>query len=155
VSHTRHEAEKVDAFSAPRSLLAKAAAAALRKGMTKSGFYRYCLAKELGYDEAEALVFAEHGGVRRLRESLSNTVEKGIETIGHRVPYAQNLSKTAETSKSGLENTESEKAVGKGSSSKPVSEFHGKKPEAAIEKLKASSPKRGAGGPSGKTCGPA
>ena len=30
--------------------------------MSKSGFYRYCLAKEVGYGETEALRVAEHAG---------------------------------------------------------------------------------------------
>jgi hypothetical protein len=33
--------------------------------MFKSGFYRYCLAKELGYSEADARELALHGAVSR------------------------------------------------------------------------------------------
>jgi hypothetical protein len=54
--------QAVDAFSAPRDLLRLAQLAAKARGMSKSGFYRYCLAKELDYSETAALSVAEHSG---------------------------------------------------------------------------------------------
>lgn len=55
--------QAVDAFSAPRSLLRAAQLAAKKRGMSKSGFYRYCLAKEVGFSETDAMQFAEHASV--------------------------------------------------------------------------------------------
>jgi len=60
----------VDAFSAPKSLLRRAAQEAARRGMTKTGFYRYCLAKELGYPEYEAIELAQHRSVVALKDKL-------------------------------------------------------------------------------------
>lgn len=54
--------QAVDAFSAPKELLRAAQLEAKRRGMTKSGFYRYCLALELNYSEAEAEQFARYQG---------------------------------------------------------------------------------------------
>ncbi len=68
----RRADQGVDAFSAPKELLARAAAEALRRGMTKTGFYRYCLAKELGYPEEEALEFASHRALEIARARLKN-----------------------------------------------------------------------------------
>lgn len=76
VPGARNEDQKVDAFSAPKDLLRAAGVEALKRGMTKSGFYRYCLAKECGYSEAEAVIYAEHGSVMRSRESLERSVAK-------------------------------------------------------------------------------
>jgi hypothetical protein len=61
----------VDAFSAPRWLidLAKKRAAELR--WTKTGFYRYCLAKELGMSEADARELALHGAIQALRDAVA------------------------------------------------------------------------------------
>jgi hypothetical protein len=67
----RKAGQVVDAFSAPASLLQKAAAAALKRGMTKTGFYRYCLAKECGYSEAEAQALATHRAVTNAKEKLA------------------------------------------------------------------------------------
>jgi len=39
--------------------------------MTKSGFYRFCLAKELGYSEVEARMFAEY-------RTVLNSVERTL-----------------------------------------------------------------------------
>ena len=53
----------VDAFSAPKSLIAQAKREAAKRGMTKTGFYRYCLAKECGFSERDAASFSLHRGV--------------------------------------------------------------------------------------------
>lgn len=50
--------QKVEAFSAPLDLLQKARKEAAGRAMSKSGFFRYCLAKELGYSESEALAIS-------------------------------------------------------------------------------------------------
>lgn len=60
---SRNPEQAVDTFSAPKSLLHLAHAEAKKRRMTKSGFYRYCLAKELDHDEATALRVAEHAGI--------------------------------------------------------------------------------------------
>lgn len=65
----RRSDQKAEAFSAPKSLLAAAGAEATRRRMTKSGFYRYCLAKELGYSEADAMELAEHRAVTNALEN--------------------------------------------------------------------------------------
>ncbi|MDE1170442.1 MAG: hypothetical protein PW734_04400 [Verrucomicrobium sp.] len=62
MTRERREDQAVDAFSASRELLRAAHLEAKRRGMTKSGFYRYCLAKELGVSEEGALKVAEHAG---------------------------------------------------------------------------------------------
>jgi hypothetical protein len=62
-SQTRKADQAVEAFSAPISLLEQARALARDKGMTRSGFYRYCLAKECGFSEEEAAALAQHRGV--------------------------------------------------------------------------------------------
>src|SRR5262245_19711663 len=63
MANSRGKDQGVDAFSAPKGLLAAARKAAIKLRMTKSGFYRYALAHELGYSESEALAVAEHLGV--------------------------------------------------------------------------------------------
>ena len=55
--------QKVDAFSASRGLLRAAQLEAKKRGWSKSGFYRYCLAKELGYSDPEAVKLIEHANV--------------------------------------------------------------------------------------------
>ena len=67
--HVRNESEAVDAFSAPRVLLAAARKRAAALRMSKSGFYRYCLAKELGYDQAAALLVAEPRSISKFVEA--------------------------------------------------------------------------------------
>ena len=69
MSHTRKDDQSVDAFSAPKDLLAKAKSRASELKMTKSGFYRYCLAKALGYSEEDAKKFSEHRAVLNSVES--------------------------------------------------------------------------------------
>lgn len=72
VPHGRAKSEKVDAFSAPKSLLDAALLRARAKGWTKSGFYRYCLAKELGLADPEQ--YLEHGGVKRSLEAADRAL---------------------------------------------------------------------------------
>lgn len=64
--HSRASDQKVEAFSAPRTLLKEAKARAHSLGMTKSGYFRYCLAKELGYSEVSARIMSQHNLVTRL-----------------------------------------------------------------------------------------
>ncbi|CAN5353991.1 hypothetical protein BH09VER1_BH09VER1_28600 [soil metagenome] len=61
----RNNSQKVETFSASTELLRKAQLAAKSRGLTKSGFYRYCLAKELGMGEEAALRIAEHAAIGR------------------------------------------------------------------------------------------
>ena len=70
MSHTRRSDQSVDAFSLPTDLLAKSKLRAAELGMTKSGFYRYCLAKELGHDETTARAYAAH---RAVLNSIENS----------------------------------------------------------------------------------
>jgi hypothetical protein len=67
--HVRRQDQSVDAFSLPKELLLKAKKRAAELKMTKSGFYRYCLAKFLGYSEADARRLAEHRAVLNSIES--------------------------------------------------------------------------------------
>jgi hypothetical protein len=55
----RKSDQAVDAFSAPKDLLHAAQLEAKRRGLSKSGFYRYCLAKEVGYSDSAALALAD------------------------------------------------------------------------------------------------
>lgn len=59
----RNDSQTVDAFSAPKELLRAAQLEAQRRGMSKSGFYRYCLARAIGWPEEEALKVSRHLGV--------------------------------------------------------------------------------------------
>lgn len=72
MSHTRRKDQSVDAFSLPTDLLERAKGRAAKLQMTRSGFYRYCLAKELGYSEADARLFAEH---RAVLNSVENSLQ--------------------------------------------------------------------------------
>jgi hypothetical protein len=76
MSHTRRKDQSVDAFSLPLDLLAEAKTRAAQLKMTRSGFYRYCLAKELGYDEQKARAFAVHRAVLNSVESALNPPQK-------------------------------------------------------------------------------
>lgn len=55
--------QKVDTFSAPKQLLERVIEEARARRMTKSGFIRYALAKELGFSEDRALDFAMHASI--------------------------------------------------------------------------------------------
>ena len=76
MSHTRKYDQSVDAFSAPKDLLTKAKRRAVELKMTKSGFYRYCLAKALGYSEEDARQFSEHRAVLNSVESALILADK-------------------------------------------------------------------------------
>lgn len=65
VSHTRREDQTVEAFSLSKALRDQAKAKARTKKMSKSGFFRYCLARELGYSEEDATLIALHGALAR------------------------------------------------------------------------------------------
>ncbi len=73
MQHQRRSDQTVEAFSAPKSLLEKAKGVAAKRGMTKSGFFRYCLAKELGYSDAEAKELAIHGALRNLISAVEDS----------------------------------------------------------------------------------
>jgi len=70
VPHTRRDDQTVEAFSASKDLIAKAKAKAAARGMNKSGYFRYCLAKDLGYSEQESLEFAQHSSVTQLKAEV-------------------------------------------------------------------------------------
>ena len=74
----RSSDQKVEAFSAPVTLLNKALVKARELGMSKSGYFRYCLAKDLGYTDAEAKQIARdirmqkaHAALRKSRGKKS------------------------------------------------------------------------------------
>ena len=75
----RNESQTVEAFSAPRELIRDAQLEAKRRRMSKSGFYRYCLAKELGRNEEQAQRIAEHAAIGNFQVINAGTVQK-IET---------------------------------------------------------------------------
>src|SRR5262245_33020060 len=68
--HTRRQDQAVEAFSAPKSLLTKARDEALRRGFTKSGFFRYFMAIKVGYSEEESKAIAKHRAIQLTREAL-------------------------------------------------------------------------------------
>lgn len=70
--HTRRPDQTVEAFSLPRSLLTEALQRAAALRMTKSGYFRYCLALELGYSESEAMDLAQHGAVSNTLKSIQS-----------------------------------------------------------------------------------
>lgn len=81
----RKSDQAVEAFSAPRTLLREAQMEARRRGLSKSGFYRYCLAKELGADNETAIKVAEHAAVGNF----------GIIQVGDNNEASHNLSTLA------------------------------------------------------------
>ena len=88
MQHARKEDQTADAFSLPKELLVKVKARAAAMGMTKSGFYRYSLAKELGHDEKTARGYAAHRAVLNsiesafvLNDASSKKVSAATETI--------------------------------------------------------------------------
>lgn len=72
MQHARKSDQTADAFSLPTELLQKVRDRAAELGMTKSGFYRYCLAKELGHDEETARAYSLHRAVLNTLESNSS-----------------------------------------------------------------------------------
>lgn len=71
MSNSRKSDQKVEAFSASKELLKKATARAAKLGLTKSGYFRYALALELGHSMSEALAIGEHRQVTATKESVS------------------------------------------------------------------------------------
>jgi hypothetical protein len=71
----RSKDQSVDAFSAPKSLIIAATEEAARRGWPKSGFYRYCLAKELGYSEDDATELALHTSIQRVRHTMASSTK--------------------------------------------------------------------------------
>jgi len=63
----RADDQAVEAFSASKSLLKEAKRRAAEIGMSKSGYFRSALAKDLGYDEGEAKELAFSRPVRLAR----------------------------------------------------------------------------------------
>lgn len=61
----------MEAFTASVELLQAAEKRAAELGMTKSGFYRYCLAKEIGLTEEQAKGFGDHRAVTVLRQKVT------------------------------------------------------------------------------------
>ena len=77
--HVRRKDQSVDAFSLPVELFEKARTRAAEFKMTRSGFYRFCLAKMLGYSEADALKLSEHRAVLNSIERSLNSSQKSPE----------------------------------------------------------------------------
>ena len=75
--HSRREDQTVEAFSLPKSLLLEAKARAGLRNMTKSGYFRYCLAREMGYSEAEAVGLGQHRAVSELQRTSSVNYRSG------------------------------------------------------------------------------
>lgn len=82
----RKSDQDVTAFSAPKSLLREAIVRANEMGMSKTGFYRYCLAKELGYSAEDARALAEHRGAVNARAAVARSVadERSLVAESHR-----------------------------------------------------------------------
>ena len=70
MSHTRRKDQDVAAFSASLDLLGKADDKAKSLGMSRSGYLRYCLAKELGFPDSEAKAISLHGAIQRASERV-------------------------------------------------------------------------------------
>lgn len=66
----RSEDQKVEAFSLPLDLFKRAMSRAADKSMTKSGYYRYCLAKDLGLTEEEALAISRDVRMEKANAAL-------------------------------------------------------------------------------------
>jgi hypothetical protein len=94
--HTRSDDQTVEAFSLPKDLLEVAKVRAAAKGMSKSGYFRYCLAKELGYSEEEALSMANHRAVTALQNQVRHTVYDKKPLGGWRMNEKINSKSTAE-----------------------------------------------------------
>lgn len=81
--HVRKSNQKVDAFSLPVTLSEAAKARASELGMTVSGFYRYCLSKELGCSEAEAKEASQHRAVlNSIEAAKTSTAKKAAKKAG-------------------------------------------------------------------------
>jgi hypothetical protein len=69
----RKDDQTVETFSAPKALLESVRNEAAQRGLTRSGFIRYCLAKEVGFSEEEAKEFALPGTVQMQRKMLNKS----------------------------------------------------------------------------------
>jgi len=65
------DSQTIEAFSASRALLAQTKVRAAQLSMSKSGYFRYAIAKELGYSEAEARDLSLHGAALLLRRQFA------------------------------------------------------------------------------------
>jgi hypothetical protein len=63
--------QTIEAFSASRELLAQAKVRAAQLSMSKSGYFRYAIAKEIGYSESEARDISLHGAALLLRRQFA------------------------------------------------------------------------------------
>jgi hypothetical protein len=83
MSHTRKSDQTVCAFSLPVDMKDAALRRANDLGMTTSGFYRYCLAKELGYGSEAAEEASKHRGLVQI---LKQQKEKASRPKIHGLP---------------------------------------------------------------------
>lgn len=78
--NSRKTDQCINSFSLPLSLLQQSKRRAAEMGFTTSGFYRYCLAKTLGYSEETAMSLAAHAAVtnslNRARAQFPDLSEK-------------------------------------------------------------------------------
>jgi hypothetical protein len=75
--------QTIEAFSASRELLAQAKVRAAQLSMSKSGYFRYAIAKEIGYSEAEARDMSLHGAALLLRRQFAG-VKPASQNSRHR-----------------------------------------------------------------------
>jgi hypothetical protein len=64
------DGQTIEAFSASRELLAQTKVRAAKLSMSKSGYFRYAIAKEMGYSETEARDISLHGAALLLRRQF-------------------------------------------------------------------------------------
>jgi len=64
------DSQTIEAFSASRELLAQTKVRAAQLSMSKSGYFRYAIAKEMGYSETEARDISLHGAALLLRRQF-------------------------------------------------------------------------------------
>lgn len=62
--------QQIASFSAPKSLIALADAEARKRKMNRTGFFRFCLAKELGYSDDAAKEMSMHMSVQNFRAQI-------------------------------------------------------------------------------------
>ncbi len=84
----RSDNQAVDAFSAPKDLLVAAHREARKRRMSKSGFYRYCLAKEVGLSEREALRIAENPSIDAPRV-MQSVGDNNSGPVSMRISYSK------------------------------------------------------------------
>ena len=129
--------QKVETFSAPLDFVNQAKATAKKRGMTVSGFYRYCLALELGWSRESAEKLSRYMPIARMElptAALHDGVSSAVDQAN-----GEHLEKLASGSAGGPPAALATPPVaesGPGSNPKPVSY------------LKPSKSKRGKGGKS-------